>query len=383
MAVLVLLTLAFIIPRMYSEKVLNYALCKVSGEDRKLTARATDLFKKLKISGSVLISKDGKILSKIHCGTSDPKNGMPVSDETAFNIGSVTKQFTGYVILELKRENKLSLSDPISKYIPEIGQKPMGQITVSQLANMTGGISYVLPTKDFIKIQFSDRIRSLDEMISEIALLDLESQPGQRFNYSNLGYSLLGVIISRIEKMSWAESLRKRIFDPFKMVNTTTEGDSPERPENLATGLLPLTFHSKVFFLALPHWNYSMIKGAGGIVSTVDDLHLWNEALTRKAIADPVWASEYFPHGVPGDENYSFGWIYSENALLDESKVKTFNHGGEDPGYCGTNIRIAEANANFMLTTNSDYCALKDHVYRPLIRAVLTYLYSGSEAGFE
>lgn len=360
----------------YSESVITNAPCFASGADGTLSSLAIERFKRLKISGAYLIAKGGVVLAQGSCGISDPETEAPMTSVTKLNIGSVAKQFTGFLLFQLKRENRLKLEDRISKYIPELSGRPMGAVTLGQLMSMRSGMPNILPLKDFVGLQSSNRIRTQDEVIRQIAELDLLHEPGARFAYSNLGYSLLGVVISRIDDRPWAESLKRRIFIPFGMIHSTSEGDVPERPEKLAVGLLPFRLLSGTWFLSLPHWNYSMIKGAGGIVSTVDDLHLWNEGLTKRAELDPSFAEEYFPSGAPSDENYAFGWFRSEIVLDDGRKIETVNHGGEDPGYCAANMRLPDSDVHFVLATNSDYCAFREDAYRELTRPILSYLSS-------
>jgi len=369
---------ALLLTRTYPESVVTLRPCSLTGSDQTLSALAGDLFVKLKISGGFLISKDGVILAQGFCGTSDPATRAPVDSETKFNIGSLTKQFTGYLLWQLKQENKLKLEDPVSKYIPELSSLPMGRVTLDLLMRMRAGVPYILPVKDFLGVQLSSRIRTQDELIQKIANLELVHEPGTQFEYSNLSYNLLGVVVSRVEGRSWAESVRRRIFIPFVMNHTSIEGEVPARPDHLAVGLLPFIVFSKTWFLSLPHWNYSLIKGAGGIVSTVEDLHRWDEGLTHQAQKDPSLAGEYFPSGPPSDENYAYGWFRSENKIATGDKIETINHGGEDPGYCASNIRLVKNDAHIVLTTNSDYCAFKEGAYREFTRAVLTYLRSAS-----
>lgn len=365
---------AVIVPRLYPETIVTRSLCSSNGTDQNLISQSIDIFRKLKISGAFLISQRGQILAEGYCGTSDPTINAPISAETKFNIGSLTKQFTGFVLLELVKEGRIRLNDLVVRYIPELEGHDVGRVTIEQLMRMTSGIPYILPMQNFLGLQLSRRIRSQEEMVEAIAKLNLEFNPGAKFSYSNLGYSLLGVVISKVDGSPWAESLRKRIFVPFGMAHTSTEGTTPEPPENLAAGLLPLEITSKTFFVKLPHWNYSMIKGAGGIVSTVRDLHLWNEGLSKKVKEDPLWAKSYFPTGKPSEENYSYGWFYSTNKLSDTKEVDTVNHGGEDPGYCATNIRLQAEDSHIVMTTNSDYCALKEGAYKSFTRYILSYL---------
>lgn len=372
MSILFIIAIISFIQVAYSEKSIFKNPCLTFGTDNRLKDHAQKVFSDLKLSGAFLAEKDGSTLAYGYCGTSHPELGTEVTSETKFNIGSLTKQFTGYLIYELEIERKISPNDPISEYIPEFKEQPIGRITIKQLTGMRSGIPYIFPTSQFLSIQLSNRIYSSDEMLQAIGSLKLEFNPGEKFLYSNLGYSLLGIIIARVEKSTWAETLQKRIFIPFNMNHSTVEGETSGPPAGLAVGLFPLKIFTKNIFIQLPHWNYSMIKGAGGIVTTISDLNLWNQALTQKIKQNSLW-STLLPSGTAANENYSYGWFLTEKST-GTTVVKTISHGGEDPGYCAQNIRVPELNATIIITSNSDYCILNDGAFKPFTQAMLEYL---------
>lgn len=372
-SLILLIGIALIAERIYSEDSVIESRCLLRGFDSRLNEIANNRFTEMKLSGEFLVSQNGRVLSEGFCGIASPAARAPLTRETKFNIGSLTKQFTGYLLLELIIEGKIDLGSPIFKYIPEYARLPVGRATIKQLVEMRSGIPYVLPMSDFVALQFSSRIRSEQELVAAIGRLKLEFVPGDKFHYSNLGYSLLGVIIGRVDHGSWAEALKKRIFDPLHMTNTAVEGEVPQPPPGLAVGMLPLSLFSRVYYLVLPHWNYSMIKGAGGMVSTVEDLRRWNQHLDDKSKTDPSWAQAYFPSGWSAAENYRYGWFYSDSAIGTQ-KVQTISHGGEDPGYCANVVRLPQSETYIVVMTNTDFCVLHDEALRPFTDAVIRYL---------
>ena len=351
--------------------------CIGTGVDQRLLSIADNEFQSLKLSGGFLVERSGLVLANAYCGSSNPATRTAVTELTRFNIGSLSKQFTGYLLLESIRNHLINICDPASKYLPDLRDRPAGKVSIEQLMKMRSGLPYILSKSDFLGVQTSGRIRSSKELADAIGNLDLEFTPGDKFGYSNPGYSLLGLVIAQANQSTWAEQLKKIIFDPFHMAHTAVDGEMPGRPVELAVGMLPLTIGFGQVFVALPHWNYSLIKGAGGIITTLNDLRLWNEALSKRTLLDHDWASEYFPNGRSDQDTYAYGWNYSEAVLANGAKIPTINHSGEDPGYCALTIRIPSLDAFILLTSNSDYCAFDDRAFRTFSKRILEYLASG------
>src|ERR1035437_7996601 len=110
----------------------SVGLCKVSGSDWNLGAELKDEFLAAKLSGGFLVAKRDHVLAEGYCGLADPNRMTPVLPETGFNIGSVAKQFTGYLLLELVRGGKLELTQPLSVFLPELESYPIGKATIGQ-----------------------------------------------------------------------------------------------------------------------------------------------------------------------------------------------------------------------------------------------------------
>ena len=179
-----------------------------------------NLYSSLKEKGypgiAVLVEQDGKLRYKKGFGYADLKGKVAVTPDTKFRIGSVTKQFTGAAILKLQENNQLSVSDKLSKFIPDF---PRGdEVTIHQLLTHTSGIhSYTG------KIDFLDRVTktvSPDSLIAYFKNDPYDFSPGERFLYNNSGYFLLGYIISKVSGKTYAEYLKETFFDPLGMKNT-------------------------------------------------------------------------------------------------------------------------------------------------------------------
>jgi len=304
------------------------------------------------------LAKNNQVEVERYFGLAHPKTKEEINQRTLFNIGSVTKQFTGYLLLEMIREHRISLDSPVAAYLPEFFNHPIGSIQIRHLMQMTSGIPYLLPLRKFIGIQLSSRIHSETELIQTIIEQKLEFKPGDHFLYSNLGYSLLGIILERVSNQSWSELVQNRIFSPLGITYSQIEGIRPEPPSNLAIGFVPVAIPplSLFRFIPMPHWNYSMIKGAGGIVSNLHDLYLWNKHLTEKSIRDPAWMKDYFFSGNEKNHFYSYGWEAESRLGLSDSKYQMVFHAGEDPGFFTLVLRIPQLQTFLIVTTNSDYC---------------------------
>lgn len=219
---------------------------------------------------AVLVAEEGKVLYKKGFGYADVKNKIPVTPDTKFRIGSVTKQFTAAAILKLQEKNLLSVNDKLSKFIPDF---PKGdEVTIHQLLTHTSGIHSYTGESDFV-----DRVTktiSPDSLVAEIKRDAYDFKPGEKMMYNNSGYFLLGYIISKVSGKTYENYLKETFFDPLKMENTGVHYAGISL-KNEAKG------YSKVnnkYDEAL-NWDMSWAGAAGAMYSTVDDLLKWNEAL--------------------------------------------------------------------------------------------------------
>lgn len=247
-----------------------------------------------KINGILRIHQDNKIAFQKAYGYSDWNTRAAILDQTRFRIGSLTKQFVAVLILKLEEEGKLSTADPISKYIPDY---PRGnEITIEHLVKHTSGI----PNFIFFSVylSFMSQPHTRQQMIARFRDLPLEFQPGTQYNYSNSGYYLLGVIVEKVTGKSFAEALREKIVEPLRLANT---GFWPE-PNPSAQGyqhLGPTPSIAKTIDPSVPFT-------AGGMYSSVADLHLWQ----NKLFSSFLNVSSLSKLVTPGRGNYGYGlWI--------------------------------------------------------------------------
>jgi len=341
---------------------LSFFLCIIPGKnqpatrylDRKgLENQFDKIFAENSLSGAVLVSQETQVLFEKTYGWENPKQKIENSPNTQFNIGSCAKQMTAFLILQLEKEGKLTGSEPVERIIPELSNTPIGTVTFNQLLQMSGGVPNLMKPLPYISVQLSSKLWTTTEILEELKNCSLRFEPGTQYEYSNLSYVLLGIAVEKVTGQSWEQVLQDRIFTPFQMNRTTVSKNQPIK--NLAKPYLMtprLAFLDSPIYFPVPQWNYSTLKGAGGIVSTVRDLHLWQTYLSEFAKQEPELASRYFGGGGPG--NYSYGWQITE---FQDSPSQL--HAGETPGYCALIVRCPSSLSTAILLFNSDFMFLK------------------------
>lgn len=281
-------------------------------------------------SGAVLIAKDDQIVLKKGYGFANRQTKQPYTVDMVSCIGSVTKQFTGAAILKLEMMGKLRTSDPISKYLPNVPPDKAG-ITIHHLMTHTAGFSGDLGGSDETPI-------ARDELVARVLAAPLVSTPGERFEYSNEGFSLAGAIIERVSGQSYERFLREQLFLPADM--TDTGYLLPDWPETK----LPMGYRTngepwgRVFKNGWretePGWY---LTANGGIHASLDDLYRWHQALATTNILSADALAKYqqgFAPSLGGDERYGYGW--GVQTTRRGTKVVTHNGGN---GFFFTDFR--------------------------------------------
>ncbi len=182
---------------------------------------ARELQKKDSFNGAWLYAEKGGIVSKGVLGFRDPENTLPITEDTIFQLASVTKQFTAAAVMLVRRKGLLGLDDEITKYFPEI---PYPGVTVRHLLSHTSGIPDYFDDADwFIKIWKEEkRVPGNDEILRFLRETKAKSYfaPGEGLRYSNTGYNLLALLVERLSGVPYEEFLQKNIFEPAGMSST-------------------------------------------------------------------------------------------------------------------------------------------------------------------
>ncbi len=272
------------------------------------------------------------------------------SDRT--RVGSLTKTMTATVILQLFEEGKLSLDDPIGKYVP--GMPNGDTATLRQLAEMTSGIEpYTLPGTGFQEQLFADPLRvwTPDELVAFERGKAPKFAPGEGWQYSNTNYVLLGMVIEQITGQPISEVFQERLFGPLKMTHTTYPDGSNAIADPHLRGLTEQGQPTGQTTDATD-WNPSEASTAGEVISTVDDLKKWADALfTGEGILEPATQQmrrDSINRTIPPNTataGYGFG-LGDMNGW--------WGHDGQIPGYTTAVMHNYDLDTTIIVVVNSD-----------------------------
>lgn len=271
---------------------------------------------------SVLVIRNGRTVVRKAYGLADVDKHVRATPATNYRLASVTKQFTAAAILKLADDGKLSLDDPVKRWLPSL---PQENVTIRQLLSHTGGlIDYedVIPAGTPGQLLDADVLRLLESQNRTYF------EPGTKYQYSNSGYALLALIVERASGQSFASFLRERIFLPLGMTNTFAGSNVPNR----------------AYGHPADQSQTSAVLGDGGIYSSIDDLAKWDAALY-----DPKFEVAFTPRTKTDDPNieYGFGWRISRHR-----DTRLLWHSGETRGFRNVLLRFPEKRLTVIVLTN-------------------------------
>ncbi|WP_051945922.1 serine hydrolase [Verrucomicrobium sp. BvORR106] len=322
-------------------------------DPQEIVDRVLSLAVKKKGPGfALLAARDGKVLYAKGYGLADLEKGVPITPDTVFRIGSVTKQFTATAVLLCQQDGLLKLSDPLTKYFP--GYLDGDKITVAHLLSHRSGI------RNFTSFPtFSEQVtgpRTQDQVIATFRDMSLESEPGTRYAYCNSGYVLLSEIVKRASGEKYDDLLERRVFRSAHMFSTGVH-----RPE-LALQGEALGYarreDGKGGWRRALNWHMSQAGAAGEFYSTVGDLYRWNEAVFNGKVLSPESLSMAHRPAAPQDEasaemtglaaKYGYGWVADE-----ERGLPKILHTGGLPGFSSILIRYPAQNFTVVVFSNT------------------------------
>jgi D-alanyl-D-alanine carboxypeptidase len=293
---------------------------------------------------AVVVVKDGRVIFRKGYGMANLELKTPMQPDMVFEIGSITKQFTSTAILMLVEQGKLSLDDDLHKYLPDYPDKG-AKISIENLLTHTSGIkSYT----DDLKWQGTWRQDLTVQQIIDITKDDpLEFPPGSKWKYDNTGYILLGAIIEKVTGLSYADYVRKNIFEPLGMKHSYYGSNSAVIPGR-ASGYS----RNGGNWVHATYLSMSQPYAAGALMSSVDDLAIWDAAVSAgKLLSKASWDHAFTPYKlIDGDDtHYGFGW--SIEAYDGHSIVR---HNGGIFGYVSEVARLPDDHVYVAMLTNSD-----------------------------
>ncbi|MBN1040261.1 cyclic peptide export ABC transporter [Clostridium botulinum] len=299
-------------------------------ESKKIEKFIEENMDKGKIPGlAITIVKNDKTIYQKGFGYSNIEANTQVTDKTLFELGSTSKAFTALGILKLEQEGAIKFEDDVSRYIPWFKVKYKGvetNITLEQLLHHSSGI----PFKTIDKIPVSEEDNALEETVKTLVNIELDSKPGEKFQYATINYDVLGLIIENVTGLSYEEYMKENIIKPLGLDNTYLF-KSEDIVGEVATGY-------KVGFLKSRSYDAPAYRGnkpAGYIISSVEDMSKWlkiqmgtleetkfnNILIERSHEANRTITPE------PDGSSYAAGWdIYQDMG-------GRISHGGNNPNY--------------------------------------------------
>jgi len=313
-------------------------------------------------SGVVLVAENGKTAYHTAFGHRDYERDLHTDTTTLFELASVSKQFTGMVIMMLKDEGKLNYDDPLEKYIPGL---PYPGITVRHLLTHTSG----LPEYEEIMDKYWDKskVAGNTEIIAYLKLYhpDRLFAPGEKYKYCNTGYVLLGSIAEAASGKDFIAFCRERIFTPVGMYSTDIRSlEEKAAIENFARGYIFVEEKGRYIAAdSFPSSNYIVWlgnrKGPGRVSSTATDLLKWDRALYGEGLIKQETLAEGFtPFKLLNDSlsQYGFGWDLDKHPTLG----RKIWHTGSNPGYATRIVRFVDADKTYIVLSNNAYPKITD-----------------------
>lgn len=295
---------------------------------------------------AVIVTDDGRTVYEAGRGLADIAAKRPITPATVFRIGSITKQFSAAIILQLAAEGKLALDDKVSKFLPGY-PAPGGEATVAQLLNHTVGIQSYTGIPGWMVEANTNKAYSTEQMIALFKDLPAPSKPGEKWDYNNSGYVLVGAVIEKVTGMPWHQAVDERIAKPLGLTTIrygVLEGETP----NMAAGYTEKdgkTVPSMKIHMSVPH-------GAGALIGSVEDLAKWNAALHHgKIVPQPYYARMIARTAMPDGSSQDYGFGIGNRKVRGRAAV---GHGGGIFGFSTDSIYLPKEDLFVAVFANSD-----------------------------
>ena len=278
-----------------------------------------------RFAGAVLIAKDGKPVLAEAYGLADREHKIANTLKTRFRIGSMNKMFTAVSILQLAQAGKLQLTDPVGKYLTDYPNKDIAtKVTIHQLLTHTGG------TGDFFGPEFDAHrleLKTLQDYVTLFGNRPPKFEPGSKWEYSNYGFLMLGVIIEKVTGQSYYDYVREHVYKPAGMSSTDSEPEDKTVSDRSVGYTKQDSTEWKTNIDTLPYRGTS----AGGGYSTVEDLSKFADALLGNKLLHAHFM-ELLTTGKDGTPDNSYAYGFGVRTI---NGTRCFGHGGGAPGMNG------------------------------------------------
>lgn len=316
----------------------GFAQKPLTVSEKKTQTNVDKLFKhsyeKGLFNGTVLVTQNGKVVYKNAFGFSNKAYNKMLNTESSFYLASVSKQFTAMMIMILEEKGRLNYDDTLAEYFPQFPEYAKN-ITLKHLLTHTSGI----PNHYRLGI-YKPGLTNAD-VLEALLKEELDFPPGERYSYSNGGYVLLALIAERATAVPLHQLMNNWIFKPLGMTRTLVYHEKTPRFKNRAIG-----YNANG---GLDDYQI-FTTGAGGMFSTVEDLHKWDQALYTEALVSKATLQKAFtPTTLNNGEvsNYGYGW-----GIRDNNGQKSVMHSGSLAGYRTMLHRNLYDNSSYILLTN-------------------------------
>jgi CubicO group peptidase (beta-lactamase class C family) len=290
------------------------------------------------------IIRNGRLVYARGFGAANLDYRIPITPRSAFNVASLSKQFTAAAIALLVLEGKVSLAHPLGKHIAETPAR-FRDVRLEHLVYMTSGLpEYYRQPRPGGRTWDRDVFTVDDAIAATFAAPRLEFAPGSRWAYSNVNYMLLAKIVERVSGESFAAFLRRRIFGPLEMNDTHVNDDVTRVVANRVVGYNHRAgggFHR--------HDRISPHYGGSGVFTTIEDLAKWDRSFESHTLAGPkltslLLSTKKFAHGKAND---AFGLVWGEYDGL-----RTLSYEGGDLGFSSYMVRFPDEGLTIIVLSN-------------------------------
>ena len=280
-------------------------------------------------NGTILVAENGKVIYKKGFGLADMEWNIPNKPDTKFRLGSITKQFTSMLILQLVEGGKVNLEGKLSDYLPSYRQDTGTKVTIHHLLTHTSGIPSLTNLPSFMS-EVSRNPYPVEEVVKKFCSGDLEFEPGAKYRYNNSGYFLLGAVVEKVTGRPYEKVLEERIFKPLGMKNSGYDHHATIMPNRAAGYEQSLEGYANA-----PYMDMSLPYAAGSLYSTVEDLYLWDQALyTDRLLTAKMKELLFKPHVQNPGSAYGYGWGVGKRKLPQSKReVSVVAHGGGINGF--------------------------------------------------
>ncbi|KAF0159456.1 MAG: penicillin-binding protein beta-lactamase class C [Ignavibacteria bacterium] len=305
-------------------------------------------------NGSALVADNFDVVLKKGYGFANMEWNITNAADTKHRLGSITKQFTSMLIMQLVEKGKIKLDGKLTEYLPYYRKDIGDKITIEMLLTHTSGIPSYTAETDFLK-NVSRKFYKPDDFVKEHCSGDLEFEPGKQYAYNNSGYFILGAIIEKLTGKGYEAVLRENIFEPLGMNNSGYD---------LAETILlkRAAGYQKTFdgYTNAPFLDMSLPYAAGSLYSTVEDLLVWDKALQTEKLLPKKFMDEIFKSRVEGlGAKYGYGWSLGKKKIGNE-EYDVITHGGGINGFNTINYFIQKKGQVVILFSNAGGAPLNE-----------------------